>query len=103
EPRVQPLARGEGAELHPAGGELVVAVALEVAADVVAPPAVAGVGRGRGEVRLEVPRLPGDVRVPGEADRVAVAADAGVARERQRPATVPARVEEMEVVEQPQR
>src|SRR4029079_7636652 len=99
EPRVQPLARGEGAELHPPGGELVVAVALEVTADVVAPPAVAGVRRGRGEVGLEVQGLPADDRVAGEPYRVAGAADPGVAGERQRP-PVPGRpasgVEEVE-------
>ena len=82
---MQPVDRREHPELHPAGRQLVVAVALEVTADVVAPPAVAGVGRGRGEVGLEVQGLPGDDRVAGEPDRVAVAADPGVAGERQRP------------------
>src|SRR3954466_6358550 len=45
-----------------------------------APPAVADVRGGRGELGLEVQRVPGDVRVAGEADRVAMAARAGVAR-----------------------
>ena len=85
---VQPGDRREHAELGPADGELVVLVAEEVAADVVAPPAVADVARGRREVRLEVQRRPGDHRVAGEADRVAVAADPGVAGERQRPLPV---------------
>ena len=101
--RVQPQDRREDAELHPARDELVVLEAEEVPADVVAPPAVAGVGRGRRELGLELQRLPADDRVAGEADRVAVAADPGVARERQRPAAVARRVQVVEVVEQPQR
>ncbi len=83
--------------------ELVVLVAEEVPADVVAPPAVADVARGRGEVRLEVQRRPRDHGVAGEADRVAVAADPGVAGERQGPLAVSPGVQEVVVVEQPER
>ena len=95
--------RREHAELDPAGDQLVVLDAEEVPADVVAPPAVAGVGCRCGELGLEVQRLPGDDRVAREADGVAVAADAGIARERQGAAAVARGVEEVEVVEQPQR
>src|SRR5204862_2194436 len=70
---------------------------------VMAPPAVADVRRGRGELGLEVQRRPGDVRVAREADRVAVAARAGVAREGERAAPLAAGVEVVEVVEHPQR
>jgi hypothetical protein len=101
--RVQAQDRREQAELHPAGGELVVAHAEDVAADVVAPPAVADVRRRGGELGLEVQRRPRDVRVAREPDRVAVAAGPRVARERERPPAVAPGVEEVEVVEHPQR
>ena len=101
--RVQPQDRREEAELDPARGQLVVAHAEDVAADVVAPPAVADVRGRRGELRLEVERRPRDVRVAGEADRVAVAARAGVAGEGQRAPALAPGVEVVEVVEHPQR
>ncbi len=54
------LRMGEAAELDPAGGHLVGPLAPVVAADVMAPPAVADVGRGGGELGLEIDRRPGD-------------------------------------------
>ena len=85
-------------ELHPSRGEFVIPYAEEVPADVVAPPAVADVGRGRREERLEGERLPRDDGVAGEPDRIAVTARTGVPGEGQRPV-----IAEVEVVEHPQR
>ncbi len=81
---VQPQDRGEAAELHPADRELVGPHAAPVAADVVAPPAVADVGGRRRELGLELEPLPGDLRVAREADRVPVRPRAGVPRKGQR-------------------
>ena len=68
-----------------------------------APPTVADIGRGGGELRLECERFPGDHRVAGEADRVAVRAGAGIAREGERPASVASGIKVVHVVEDPQR
>ncbi|OIQ88931.1 hypothetical protein GALL_291620 [mine drainage metagenome] len=101
--RVQPQHGRERAELEPPGRELVVLGPEEVPADVVAPPAVADVARRRGEQRLERERRPRDHGVAGEPDGIAVAARARVPREGQGPTAVAGAVEEVEVVEHPQR
>ena len=103
--------RAERAQLVPADLQLLVTVAEHVAADVVAPPAVADVGSAGGEFRLELQRLPRHDGVAGEADRVAVRARAGVTREGERArvafavvaAVVAGGIEVMQVVQAPQR
>ena len=60
---VQAVDGAEYAQLQPAQRECRVEAAPDVPADVVAPPRVADVRGGRGEVRLEVQRRPGDDRV----------------------------------------
>ncbi len=81
---MQTVDRAERAQLVPADLQLLVTVAEHVAADVVAPPAVADVGSAGGEFRLELERFPRHDGVAGEADRVAVRARAGVTREGER-------------------
>ena len=101
---VEPQDGTEHAELHPARVEFAVFHAADVAADVVAPPAVADVGGVRREIRLEGERIPGDMDVARETDRVAVVAQAAPAGEDEGPLRrVAAEVVEMEVVEEPER
>ena len=70
---VQSQDRGVRAELHPPHVQFRI-VRTDVAADVVAPPAVADVGPGRGVARLELQSSPARIGVTGEPDRIAVAA-----------------------------
>ena len=100
---VQPQNRREHAELHPPQRQLIVAGTEHVAADVVAPPPVAGVGGRGGELGLELQRRPGDHRVAGEAHRIPVTARSGVPGEGQRPPPVARGIEEVEMVQHPQR
>ena len=99
---VEPQDGREHPELHPAGGQLVVPVALHMAADVVAPPAVAYVAGVGGEVGLEGQGLPADDGIPRKAHRVTVAARAGVAGEGQAPPALPHAVQKVVVVQHPQ-
>ena len=84
--------RGEDAALEPARVEFGVGFlhprGLHMAADVVAPVAVADVGGGGGEPGEAGEDLPTGLRVAGEADLVAVAADAAPAVIDHRPAGV---------------
>ena len=48
--------------------------AQHMPADIMAPPAIADVSGGGGEIRLEGQRIPGDVRIARKADRIAVTA-----------------------------
>ena len=94
---------GENAELHPAHRQLFVPVTVHMAADVMAPPAipcVACVGR---EVGLKVQGFPGDDGVPGKAHGIPVASQAGIAGKGQPPLSVFFAVQEMVMVEHPQR
>ena len=100
---MQAVDRREHAELHPAGRELVIAKAFHVPADVVAPPAVADVRRGRRETRLERERLPRHDRITRETHGVTVRAGARKPRERERALDRPLAAREMLVVEHPQR
>ena len=100
---VQPHNGREHAELHPAGGQLVVPVALHMAADVVAPPAIACVAGVGGEIGLEGQGFPGDDGVPREAHRIPMAADAGVTGEGQPPLALPHTVQKVVVVQHPER
>ena len=98
---MQPHDGRKHAEFQPARGHFVVARAVHVAADVVAPPRVADVGGRRGEVRLEVQRVPGDDGVAREAHRAAVRAGACVARQDQAAPAVALRVAVVPLVEHP--
>ena len=101
---VQAQDRAEHAELHPTGIKLGVLNAVDVPADVMAPPAVAHIGGSGGEVRLESQRIPGNDRVAGKADRVAVVAQAAPAREEEGAlGAIPAQVVKMQVIDPPQR
>ena len=80
---VQPHDRRKHAELQPADLQFPVPHAQHVAADIVAPPAIADVRRRGGEIRLEGQAVPGDEGIAREAHRIAVAAGAGVAGEGQ--------------------
>ena len=95
--------RREHAKLNPAGIQLIVASAQHVAADIMAPPAVADVGGRGGEVRLEGERRPADAGIAGEADRAALAAVAAKAGEDHAALAVTLRGKEVHVVEHPQR
>ena len=80
----------EHAELHPAGEELGIAGLLDaggehVPADIMAPVAVADVAGRGGEIGQETEHLPVDEGVAGEAQLVAVAAEAAPAVVDQRP------------------
>ena len=73
-------------------------------ADVMAPPAVADIGRGRGEKRLEGKALPGDVGIAGKADRISVPAKARPAGEDETAFfAVASQIQKMEMVQNPQR
>ena len=100
---MQPHDGGVLSELHPAGIQLVATDAEHVAADVVAPPGVADVGRVRREIRLEIEALPGDHCVARKTERIAVRACLRVAREDQRPLAVAPGIQRMVVVECPER
>ena len=80
---MQAVDRAEHAELQPAQVQLLVTQAAMVAADVVAPPAVAHIGRRRGEIGHIVQKFPVHVRIAAEADRIAVRADTRIARQDQ--------------------
>ena len=101
---VQAQDRAENAILHPTGVELIIFDTTHMAADIVAPPAVADVGRSGGESGLEIERLPADDGVTGETDRVAVTAQSTPAREDEGSfEPIPSQVIEMQVVEPAER
>ena len=99
---VQPHDGRKDAQLDPAGGQFIVLVAHHMAADVVAPPAIAHIAGVGGEIGLEVQRFPGDDGIPREAHRIPVAAHAGVAGEGHPPLAVPHAVQIVVVVQHPQ-
>ena len=100
---VQPEDRAEDAKLNPADEQLPVLDAAHVAADVVAPPTIGDVGRRSRHVGLEGQRRPGDDRITGKADGVAVVAQPAPAREDERPLALAGQVVEVQVIEPPQR
>jgi len=73
----------------------------EVAADIVAPIAVADVSGGGGEVRFEGEHGPCGVGVAGETDFVAMIAEAAPAMEQQRALALALHIGEVDVVEPP--
>ena len=73
--------RGKDTQLVPAQGQLIVAVAEDVAADIMTPPTIADIAGRRREIRLEVQRFPGHVAVAREAHWIAVATRSGITRE----------------------
>ena len=85
----------------PARVELRLDDAGHVAADVVAPVGVAHVGRGGREPGLEGERIPHRDGVAGEADLVAVIAQAAPAMEEQRALALALLIGEVDVVEPP--
>ncbi len=76
--RVQAHDRREDTILHPPAAELIVLHALHMSADIVAPHAIADVGRGRREIRLEIKRLPRHDRIARKTDRITVASGSRV-------------------------
>ena len=88
---------------HPAREEFRIDRAGHVAADVVAPVGIADVGRGGSEPRLEGQRIPDRDGVAGEADLVAMIAEAAPAMEEQRPLALALLIGEVHVVEPPGR
>jgi len=72
-----------------------------MAANIVAPVGVADVGSGRREPGLEGERIPYGDGVSGEADLVAVIAQAAPAVEEQRPLALALLVSEVDIVEPP--
>ena len=100
---VQPVDGRKYAQLIPAPLQLVVLIAVHVPADVMAPPAVADVGRRAGEIGLEPQGFPGDHRVSGKAHGISVGARPRVTGEGHRPLSVPGIVQEMEMVQHPER
>jgi len=93
----------EDAILHPAQVQLRRFDAQVMPADVVAPPAIGDISSGGGEVRLEGQRLPANERVAGEADRVAMVAQAAPAGEDEGSLACPPQIQKVEVVQPPQR
>ncbi len=93
----------EHPELYPAQNQHIVPGSAHVSADVMAPPAVADVGGGAGKVRLKVQGRPGSHRISGKTDGIAVRAVAGIPGKGHGTLSVPAAVQEVDVIEHPQR
>ena len=68
-----------------------------------APPAVTDVGSGRCKVGLEVKGIPGDMGISGKTYRISVASGTCISGKSHRTFSVSGAVQEMEVVEDPQR
>ena len=68
----------EHAKLNPAGGQLIIPIAVAMATDVMAPPAIAHVRGCGGKPGLEIKGFPCDKRGAGETDGVSVAAETGI-------------------------
>ena len=94
---------GEYAVLHPSGHQLVVPDTHHMAADIMAPPSVADIAGRVGEVGLELEALPGNHCISGESHRVSVASHAGIAGEGHGTVSFPFAVQEMVMVQHPQR
>ena len=99
---VQTADRRKGSPLHPASIQLIILNTLHVTADIMAPPCIADIIRSRGEIRLEIQRLPRNVGVSGEAHGIPMGAGARIAREGQRAQTVPGGIHKMEMIQHPQ-
>ena len=91
------------AKLHPAQQKLHILVAAHMTADVVTPPAVTDVGRCSGKVGLKLQRFPSYGCITGEADGIPVAAGTGIAGEKHRPLAISGNVQNMQMVQHPQR
>ena len=100
---VQPVHGREHTELHPAGVELGIAASEHMSADVVRPPCEPDIRRRRRKAGLQSQTAPAHESVSRKAYGIAVRAHSRVARQYERRAPVPARVEGVIVVEHPER
>ena len=100
---VQPQNRRICPKLRPPRSHLVVFIPKHMPADIVAPPAISDIGRGRCKVRLKIQRIPGHQRIPGKSSRIAVASWPCVSGKRQRALSIPPVVQIVKMVQYPQR
>ena len=100
---VQTVDRRKYAELQPADIKFVVLVAEMVSAYVVTPPRITDIGRRRGHIRLEFQARPRHGGIARKSHGIAVAALFCVARQYERALALVLLVQELVVVERPQR
>ena len=93
----------EHAELQPSDIELIVFIAEMMPAYIVAPPGIAHVRRRRRHIGLEFERAPGHEGVARKAHGIAMAPLFGIAGENERALALVFLIEEMIVVERPER
>ena len=100
---VEPVHRGQHTQLQPADKHLIIPIAAHMAADIMAPPGIADIGRHGGELGLELQRLPGHKGIAGEADGITLAAGAGIAGEEHGTLAVAGNIQNVQMIQHPQR
>ena len=91
------------AKLHPASGKFIITVASHMSTNVVTPPTVTHIGSAGGEIGLEVKGFPRNNCITGKTNGIAMTPRACVAREKQRPFSVSGNVQNVQMVQHPQR
>ena len=89
--------------LCPAGGHLVILISKHMSADIMAPPSITDVGGCGCKVWLKIKGIPGNMSISGKAYRISVASGTCISGKGHGTFSVSGTVQEMEVVEDPQR
>ena len=112
-PRLLPVKRTSGtvqthnrrihSKLRPARYQFIILTTHHMPADIMAPPSITDICRIHCKIRLKIQRLPGDNRIPGKPNRIAVTSRPGITRKRHRPLPALCIIQKMIMIQYPKR
>ena len=101
--RMQAVNWAEHPNLQPPQVKFIILVTKLMAADIVTPPTVAGIGGRSGKIWLKIQALPGCEGITGEAQRIPMTSQTGITGQNHGTFSIPAVIQRVVMVQRPER